>query len=100
MTQLSDIADKVRSKNAGPFWVTVDIFCGGEAAFSQISTSLSTERVAALFNAKAETVKRFEIPSLNVIKFSLPRPHIQGSVSDLDMHGAAWGPLLAEIDLN
>lgn len=100
MTQLCDIAQKVRSKNAGPFWVTIDIFCGNADAFSQISTSLSTERVAALFKANAELVKRFEIPSLNVIKFSLPRPQIQGAIADRDMHGAAWAPLLAEVELN
>ena len=100
MTQLCDIAYKVRSKNAGPFWVTIDIFCGSEAAFSQINASLSTERVAALFQTDIELVKRIEIPSLDVIKFSLPRPQIQGAIADRDMHGAAWGPLLAEISLN
>lgn len=100
MTQIRDIVVKVRSKNAGPFWVTIDIFCGSEPAFDQIVKSLSTDRVASLFRCEAKTIKRFDIPSLNVVKFSFPRPHIQGAVSDRDMHGAAWAPLLAELDLN
>ena len=100
MTQLRDIAEKIRSKNAGPFWVTIDVFCGSAAAFSQISASLSTERVATLFDTDFGSIKRFDIPSLNVVKFSLPRPQIQGAIADRDMHGAAWGPLLAEISLN
>jgi Domain of unknown function (DUF4387) len=100
MTQIRDIVTKVRSKNAGPFWVTIDIFCGTEPAFRQISESLSTDRVATLFNCQPDHIKRFDIASLNVVKFSFPRPHVQGAVADRDMHGAGWAPLLAELDLN
>ncbi len=99
MTQIRDIAEKVRSKNAGPFWLTIDVFCGNSAAFNQISTNLSTARVAKLFQAEPDVIKRFDIAAINVIKFSLPRPQIQGAISDRDIHGAAWGPLLAELDL-
>jgi uncharacterized protein DUF4387 len=100
MTQISDIVTKVRSKNAGPFWVTIDIFCGSDAAFDQITKNLSTARVASLYQCELDAIKRFDIPSLNVVKFSFPRPQIQGAVADRDMHGAAWAPLLAELDLN
>lgn len=100
MSTVADIAVKVRSKNAGPFWLTVDIFCGSPQAYAQITESLSTERVAAAFQTDAATLKRFDIKSLNVIKFSLPRPVIQGDITDRDMHGAGWAPLIAEIALN
>ena len=100
MSTVADIAVKVRSKNAGPFWLTVDIFCGSPQAYAQITESLSTERVAAVFQTDAATLKRFDIKSLNVIKFSLPRPVIQGDITDRDMHGAGWAPLIAEIALN
>lgn len=100
MPNLRDIAYKVRSKNAGPFWLTVDIFCGSEPAFQQICAGLSTDRVASVFGADATKIKRFEIADLNVIKFSLPRPSIQGSIEDRDMHGASWAALLAETSIN
>lgn len=100
MTQLRDVVQKVRSKNAGPFWLTIDIFCGTEAAFAQVRDGLSTDRVAALFAVDVATLKRFDIADLNVVKFSLPRPVIQGDIRDRDMHGAGWAPLLAEIALN
>ena len=100
MTQIREIADKVRSKNAGPFWVTIDIFCGSDAAFEHIAKSLSTDRVASLYQCDVGAIKRFDIANLNVVKFSLPRPHIQGAIADRDMHGAAWAPLLAELELN
>ena len=100
MSKVGEIVEKVRSKNAGPFWLTIDVFCGTPAAFDRISAGLSTARVAALLKTDADKVLRFDIPALNVVKFSLPRPHIQGAVADRDMHGAAWAPLLAELQLN
>lgn len=100
MSTVGDIALKVRSKNAGPFWLTVDIFCGSADAYNQIKQSLSTQRVATAFQADESSLKRFDIDTLNVIKFSLPRPVIQGDITDRDMHGAGWAPLIAEISLN
>lgn len=100
MAELGKLVEKVRSKNAGPFWLTIDIFCGSGDAFERVKSSLSTERVAALFAVEAATIKRFEIPSLKVVKFSLPRPQVQGSAKDRDMHGASWAALLAELELN
>ena len=100
MANLGAIVEKVRSKNAGPFWLTIDIFCGTPRAFTQIRDGLSTERVAKVFAVAPETLKRFEIPSLNVLKFSLPRPETQGAVADRDMHGASWAALLSEVKIN
>jgi len=100
MPEIGAVALKVRSKNAGPFWATVDIFCGTSEAFQRISGGLTTERIAALFKADPSVIKRFDMPELNVVKFSLPRPAIQGTPQDRDMHGAAWGPLVAELEIN
>lgn len=35
MTKLSEHTIKIRSKNAGPFWLTIDIFCDGPEAFTK-----------------------------------------------------------------
>ncbi|MGB5558253.1 MAG: DUF4387 family protein [Paracoccaceae bacterium] len=99
MTRLGDIVEKVRSKNAGPFWMTVDIFCGTPAAFARV-TDLPTQHVASLFQTDPALIRRFDIADLNVVKFSFPRPQVQGSIHDRDMHGAALGALLAELELN
>ncbi len=99
MTQIGKIAQKVRSKNAGPFWLTVDIFCGSPEAYAQISQGLDSARVAKAFGANGQEMKRFDIASLNVVKISLPRPVIQGSRPDRDMHGASFANLIAEMDI-
>ena len=97
---VGQIVEKVRSKNAGPFWLTIDIFCGSREVFDRVSNGISTERVAKVFQTAPNELKRFDIKSLNVVKFSLPRPHIQGTRQDRDMHGASFASLISELDIN
>jgi hypothetical protein len=99
MIELGQIAQKVRSKNAGPFWLTIDIFCRSRDDFLRIVTALDTDKVAALYRIDRTQIKRFDIADLNVVKFSLPRPAIQGTRADRDMHGAAWAVLLEELEI-
>jgi hypothetical protein len=100
MTSVGEVAQKVRSKNAGPFWLTVDIFCGTAEAYETISANVSTSAVAKVFAQPESAIKRFDIPDIHVVKFSLPRPIIQGSRFDRDMHGSQWGWLVSEMELD
>lgn len=100
MTRLNAIAQKVRSKNAGPFWITIDIFCGSADAFARVTRGLSTDHVARVLNTDQDALKRFDMPDLNVIKISLPRPQVQGTRFDRDMHGAALGELIGEMEID
>lgn len=99
LPRLKDHVVKVRSKNAGPFWLTIDVFCGTPEAYEFVAEKLSTAQVAKVFDTSAQNLKRFDISDLNVVKFSLPRPEVQGSIWDRDMHGASWAALLSEVDL-
>lgn len=99
MTRLADIVTKVRSKNAGPFWLTIDVFCGAPEVFVRVCDGLSSDGVASALNCPVNELKRFEIADLNVIKFSLPRPKVQGTIADRDMHGASFANLLAEMEI-
>ena len=99
MTSLGPIAAKIRSKNAGPFWVTVDVFCGNAEAYARVVADLQTERVASVFQTEPAFIKRFDMADLCVVKFSLPRPVTQGAIADRDMHGAGWAVLLSEIEI-
>ena len=100
LPKLGTLVDKLRSKNAGPFWLTIDIFCGDTKAYQHVVDSLRTERVAQIYDTDPQTIKRFDIPDLNVVKFSFPRPTTQGAVADRDMHGASWAALLAEAEID
>lgn len=100
MPELGSLVSKVRSKNAGPFWLTIDVFCDDEATFGRVRAGLKDEVVARLFGVERQELKRFDIPALNVIKFSVPRPVVQGTRADRDMHGAGWGCLLEELQID
>ena len=100
MARLGEVVEKVRSKNAGPFWLTIDIFCGDAETYQLIDSKLPTSTIASLLRQPEENLKRFSMASLNVIKFSLPRPQVQGSRLDRDMHGAQWAILLEELEID
>ena len=100
MARLGAKVEKVRSKNAGPFWLTIDVFCGNKAAFDMVEDQLSTASVAAALQQPVDVFKRFSLPQLNVVKFSLPRPHVQGSRLDRDMHGAQWAIPVSDIEMD
>ncbi len=99
MIRLGDIAARVRAKNAGPFWLTVDIFCASQADFERLRGGLDTAAVARAFRTAPERILRFEMPDLKAIKLSLPRPSVQGARADRDMHGAAFARVLEELEI-
>lgn len=102
MAELRDVAKYVRSKSAGPFWVTIDIFCEDAAGFERIARSpaLGQRALAHLFGVSENMIRQYRLPSINVFKISFPRPHVQGSPGDVDSHaGQYFVPLLSvEID--
>ncbi|WP_410673564.1 DUF4387 domain-containing protein [Amycolatopsis sp. cmx-4-68] len=94
---LADLAHEVRSKNAGPFWVTVELFMRDAQGY-RIAADLVSERVIArLYHVEESTVRLFRIPSLDVVKISFPRPVSQGSLRDRDVHAGQHHVPLARL---
>ena len=96
MAELADLA-RVRAKNAGPFWLTIDLFCAS-ATYAAVA-AIPTEAFAARLGVAADAILRFDLPDLEVVKLSLPRPVVQGAFADRDMHGAGWGAALEGMPL-
>ena len=99
MTKLGDVVKRIRSKNAGPFWITVDIFCGDLKVFNLVRNSVTNSMVLQLTKVPIEALKRFELEDLRVVKLSFHRQEIQGSREDRDMHGAQIANLFLELDI-
>ena len=98
MQTLKDIAKYVRSKSAGPFWATIDVFCEDEATFDRLcdAPALAAPAIGQLYGVPAADVRIFQDRPLKVIKISFPRPIIQGSAADSDSHaGQYFVPLLS-----
>lgn len=88
MPTIGELAQHIRSKNAGPFWVTIDIFCPDEESFNRIkdSPSLQKDYISKLYQVDKEAIKIFPLPELRTIKLSFPRPKVQGHRFERDMH--------------
>jgi hypothetical protein len=97
MLKLKDVCRYVRSKNAGPFCVTIDLFFDGPETYARHADdpAISAEAVAALYAVDVAQVRRFKVDTLNVVKISVPRSQPQGGVLERDMHsGQQFVPML------
>jgi hypothetical protein len=87
MTTLGALASHVRSKNAGPFWLTIDVFFADDIAYNRASHSLTDPAaIGARYAVRADQVRIHLLPQLLAIKVSMPRSVVQGCVGDRDMH--------------
>jgi hypothetical protein len=88
VSKVRDVCAHVRSKNAGPFWITIDFFFDSEEDYRRYrdSPALGPASLAHLYGADPQLVKRFAVDSLRIIKVSFARPHPQGWMHERDMH--------------
>lgn len=94
---LGALAHEVRSKNAGPFWITFDVIFKNAGDYEKIVQSgvLSAANIARRYGIEPAPIRIFEMPSIHVVKFSFPRPCVAGSFEDRDLHaGQQHVPLL------
>lgn len=96
---LDDLALEVRCKNAGPFWMTLDVFLPDDDAYRTADAMITPDVVARLYQVAPESLLIFRIPGLKVVKVSFPRPLPQGSLHDRDMHAGQHHVPLASLPL-
>lgn len=92
MTQLHQLARLIRSKNAGPFELTIDVMFADEASYRRVVDAgvLDTERIAALYRVDPADVRLFRADVALAVKVSLPRPTPSGSPTDTDIFGGQF----------
>lgn len=89
VVRLVDLAEVVRSKNAGPFTVTLDVMLGTEDALAAVVASgvLSAATIATRYRVPAEDVRVVVFPPAHAVKITLPRRVGSGSAADVDVYG-------------
>ncbi|KAF2160103.1 hypothetical protein M409DRAFT_70640 [Zasmidium cellare ATCC 36951] len=95
---LSEIARVVRSKNSGPFELTLDVMCDTEDAYQRVKKAnlLTNETIKKLYRVRDEDiiVNMYFEPAL-AWKCTIKRPWAQGSVGERDTLGTQQhAPLL------
>ena len=99
-TPLRDIAKVVRSKNAGPFEITLDIIFKSKEDFEAVKMSgvITRELVSQLYKVPTQAIITFGFFDLvNAVKITLPRARAQGGIGETDMHAAQQHVPLQEI---
>ena len=101
MAKLAELAKLMRSKNAGPFELTIDIMFDDEATYRRVkqSNALTANVVAAAYGVEPGMVRFFHSDSALAVKASIPRPIFQGDVGDNDGHGGQQYAPLMDIEI-
>ena len=94
---LGELALEVRSKNAGPFWMTLEAFMPDDKTYRVADELVTTDLISELYHVAPASVQIFRVPDLHVVKVSFPRPVVQGSLHDRDMHAGQHHVPLASV---
>lgn len=102
MPKVRDVCRHVRSKNAGPFWVTFDLFFDGPENYRKYHNSgaLSPALFARLYGTDPSLVKRIPVEGLSMVKISYPRATPQGGMEERDMHSGQQYVRILDVDLD
>ena len=102
MPKLSEVVPRIRSKVAGPFWVTVDLFFDDKERFNKYHDhpALQPDNLARIYETKPELVTRYPVESLSMMKISYPRQAAQGGVVERDLHSGQQYVYLLDLDLS
>lgn len=102
MTKLKDVCRYVRSKNAGPFWITLDLFFDSAESYARYgdTKALTPELFASLYGTDPALVKRTAVDDLHIVKFSYPRAKPQAGALERDMHGGQQFVRVLDVELD
>lgn len=101
---VADVAAYIRSKNAGPFRLTLDILFRQREVYEHVKKTdqVTRDLVARLYRIRPDAITDFVyFDPGKAVKITMRRPTSSGSPTDTDVYGAQQhAPLLAiNVDL-
>lgn len=100
MPRLGEMASVIRSKNAGPFQITIDIMFADEREYRRVLSSgaVNAGDVSARYGIEPSQVDIIPFDRVRAIKITIPRrwgSRGSGSARDADVYGAQQhGPIV------
>ena len=91
MKTLKDIATVIRSKNAGPYELTLDVIFSDRAVFEDFCAKkiFNKEVIAKLYHIEEKDVLSIvEFPPAMAVKATIVRPLASGDMGERDVYGA------------
>ncbi len=99
MKKLIDCTKILRSKNAGPLFITFDLIFDTNEEMRYVYKNLKKEDVAKAYDVSAEKIEIIAYDIVNSIKITFPRKNISGSIYDNDIYGCQQHMPLAMIEV-
>ena len=99
--KLEDMVIALRSKNAGPCQLTLDLIFADAERMRAVAAALPRLRaeIARAFGIAESEVRDFVFEPALAIKFTIPRPRISGEVGDRDVYGAQQHGVLLGVEI-
>ena len=88
---LKDIANVIRSKNAGPFELTLDVLLKDAEMFEKLKAAdiINKKMIAELYRIpEADVISIVYFPNAKAIKATIVRPLPSGALGERDVYGA------------
>jgi len=89
--RLRNLASVIRSKNSGPYELTLDVLFKDQADFERMVAAniINKELIMKLYGVKAEDVLDIiNFPTCKAIKATIVRPMPSGALGERDVYGA------------
>ena len=101
MSLIRDVARVCKSKNAGPFMVTIDVLFEDHELYRQVKATgvLSAKLFAQLYNVAEADVLFTPYDAASAFKATLPRLVPAGDIGDTDVYGAQQHAPLLDVDI-
>lgn len=101
MAHLVDLADVLRSKNAGALLITLDVIFEDEATYRRVRDSgvITQALIAERYGVSQNEVTIISYDVAYAIKITLPRLFPSGQFGDSDIYGAQQHAPLLDIEI-
>lgn len=101
MPLLRDIARVCKSKNAGPFELTIDVVFDDPGLYARVKQAgaLGPETFARLYRVHPDQVLFTPYDAASAFKATLPRLVASGDVGDTDVYGCQQHAPLLDLDI-
>ncbi len=101
MAKLGDLAKACKSKNAGPYELTLDIMFDDAATFEKVRATgvINAALIAKLYNVAESSVVFTEYPPAFAWKATIERRIPSGAVGDTDVYGAQQHAPLLDVEI-
>jgi len=104
MTKITDIASVIRSKNSGPYELTLDMIFNNFEDYERVKNFgfINEELICKLYNVTADKIISIvAFDPAKAIKATIKRPLCSGDLGETDVYGAQQhAPLLSlEFDI-